>query len=302
MKDVPFVDAHIHFWELDRLNYAWLAPPYGDDGPNGSVEAIAANYAAADYLADMARWNVVGAVHVDAGADPKDAIAETAWLEGVADDSGLPTGIVAFAALQGADAERVLERQATSPRVRGIRQIVNWHHDARRTYSPVDLTISQAWQKGLSLLPRYELSFDLQCYPRQMTGLAMLLRAHEDLQVVINHVGMPVIADPDGRNEWVNGLNALATLPNVSIKLSGLGFIDRQWTYAGVAPFLSQAVDMFGPQRCMFASDCPTDKLFSPIDRYMEAYQRFASPFSEDEQRDMFGRNANRIYRLGLEI
>jgi predicted TIM-barrel fold metal-dependent hydrolase len=52
----------------------------------------------------------------------------------------------------------------------------------------------------------------------------------------------------------------------------------------------------------MFASDFPTDKLFAPLDRYLEAYHAIAAGFSEDEQRDLFGRNANRLYRLELDI
>src|SRR3546814_17248063 len=74
---MPFVDAHVHLWDLSRLHYPWLTPPFADDGPNGSVEAIARNYLLDDYLADAARWNVVGLVHIDAGADASAAIAET---------------------------------------------------------------------------------------------------------------------------------------------------------------------------------------------------------------------------------
>jgi predicted TIM-barrel fold metal-dependent hydrolase len=52
----------------------------------------------------------------------------------------------------------------------------------------------------------------------------------------------------------------------------------------------------------MFASDSPTDKLFAPFDAYLEAYHTLVADFSDDERRDLFGRNANRIYRLGLDI
>jgi len=85
---VPFVDAHVHLWDLGRPRYPWLTPPFAVDGPNGSVEAIACTYLPAEYRAEMARWNVVGAVHVDAGAHPDDALmsdrdeataAEWAW-------------------------------------------------------------------------------------------------------------------------------------------------------------------------------------------------------------------------------
>ena len=77
---IPFVDAHIHLWDLNHIRYDWLSPPFSDDGPNGSVEPIARNYGVAQYREDLARWNVIGAVHVDAGA----AAESARWVPAVA--------------------------------------------------------------------------------------------------------------------------------------------------------------------------------------------------------------------------
>lgn len=299
---VPFLDAHIHLWDLSRLRYPWLTPPFAEDGPNGSVAAIAQDFGAADYRAALARWQVVAAVHVDAGADPGDALAETAWLEEVAGASGLPDAIVAFAALDDPAIDWHLAAQARHPRVRGIRHIVNWHPDAGRSYTPRDLTRDDGWRAGFARLADHDLSFDLQCYPGQMAGLVPLFADNPQVPVIVNHLGMPVLSDPDGIATWRVGLAALATLPQVSIKLSGLGFIARDWTQEQVRPFLRHAIDLFGTQRCMVASDAPTDMLFAPIDRYMDALYAILSDFGDDERRDLFGRNANRIYRVGLAL
>jgi predicted TIM-barrel fold metal-dependent hydrolase len=299
---IPFVDAHIHLWDLAHIRYPWLTPPFSDEGPNGSVEPIARDYGVADYRADMAKWNVVGTVHIDAGADPDQALAETEWLEAQADAHGLPTAIVAFAPLHDPGVEALLERQAAHPRVRGIRQIVNWHTNPLRTYTPHDVTQDDQWWAGYGLLGKFGLSFDLQCYAGQMAGLAPLIDRHPDVPVIINHIGMPVTTDREGVTRWRWGLKTLAAIPHVSIKLSGLGFIDRHWTIDGVRPFVTEAIDLFGTDRAMFASDSPTDKLFAPLDRYLEAYHAIAAGFSDYERRDLFGRNANRIYRLGLNL
>jgi predicted TIM-barrel fold metal-dependent hydrolase len=63
-----------------------------------------------------------------------------------------------------------------------------------------------------------------------------------------------------------------------------------------------EAIDLFGVERCAFASDTPTDKLFGPIDRYMETYHAIVADFSEEDRRALFGGNANRLYRLGLSL
>lgn len=302
MTGIPFVDAHVHLWDLEKIRYPWLSPPFSDDGPSGSVASIARNYLLDDYLADAGKWNVVGAVHIDAGADAAEALAETEWLEGVASARGMPTGIVAYAQLEDPEVEGQLAAQAAHRRVRGIRQIVNWHTDPMRTYTPRDVTQDDQWWAGYGLLGKYGLSFDLQCYAGQMEALAPLIARHPDVPVIINHMGMPVMSDREGITRWRHGLKSLSAIPHVSIKLSGLGFIYRDWTYDRVRPLLEETVALFGSRRCIFASDTPTDKLFAPFDRYLDAYHAFAAGFSEDERRDLFGRNANRIYRLALGI
>jgi predicted TIM-barrel fold metal-dependent hydrolase len=302
MREVPFVDAHIHLWDLERIRYPWLTPPFADDGPNGSVEPIARNYLLSDYLADAAGWNVAGAVHVDAGAHPTMALDETRWLESVADDAGLPTGIVAFAALHDPDVEPLLEAQAAHPRVRGIRHIVNWHHEQRRSYTPRDFTNDPDWERGFGLLARYDLSFDLQAYPAQFSRLALIASRHPGTQMVINHMGMVVETDRHGPEQWLTGMRALAERTNVAVKISGAGFIHRLWTKESVRSYVLGTIDLFGPERCVFASDFPTDKLFGTFDDTLSAYAALIADFSQDEQRSMWGGNANRIYRLGLKL
>ncbi len=298
MNVVPFVDAHFHLWKLDRLSYPWLSPPFDDSGPNGSVEEIAHDYVVDDYRADLADWGVVSAVHVDAGADPRHAIEETRWIEQVSLRTELPIAIVAYAALEDPHVERALASQAAFSQVRGIRQIVNWHADSTRSYTPADLTSCEQWQRGFAALARHGLSFDLQCYPDQMHGLAQLFDRNPDVPVVVNHLGMPVTSDTDAFDRWRNGMRAMAAVPTTSVKLSGLGFIYRDWTYERIRPFLLETLDMFGPKRCMFASDAPTDKLFAPLTRSLEAYRSFSDAMSLNEQEHMWAGNAQAFYRL----
>lgn len=298
MHDLPFVDAHVHLWDLTNLHYAWLSPPFADDGPNGNVAPIASTYRLEDYLREAARWNVVGLVHVEAGADPAQALDETDWVQGIAAAADRPVGIVAFAALDDPGLEQRLSAYAARSAVRGIRHIVNWHADSRRSYIPRDVTTDAAWQHGLSLLSQYDLSFDLQAYPAQFSALAQAIARHPDLSVIVNHAGMGV----DDHASWRAGMTALAALPNVSVKLSGMGFAFGG--PAGEAPRrrVLDTIDLFGTDRAMIASDFPTDRLFAGFDATLGALAEAVADFSEDERRALFARNANRIYRLGLDV
>ena len=302
MHDVAFIDAHVHLWELGRLRYPWLSAPFSDEGLAGSVEAIAVSYGPRQYLEDARHWNIVGAVHVDAGADPADALAETEWLESLAKQTGVPTGIVAFAALNGPDVEAVLEQQAAHSRVKGIRHIANWHANGFYTYTSRNLLGDPDWVKGFALLERYGLSFDLQAYPGQLSQAAELAARHPGIPVILNHCGMPIPAEDPKRAQWREGMEALAAVPHASVKISGFGITHHGWTAQSIRPYVLDTIEMFGVERCMFASDFPTDKLYSEFDRLMGAYTDIVSDFSNDQRRALFAGNADRIYRLGLDL
>jgi len=304
MSIARFVDAHLHLWKLDHLSYPWLTPPFSDDGPNGSVAAIAQDYGLTDYFRDAAGYNVVKMVHIDAGADPKDALAETLWLQSLADaGQGYPQAIVAFAALNAPDVEDLLARHVESPNVRGIRHIVNWHPDPKKTYTARNLLDDEAFARGYALLAKYRLSFDLQVYPNQMEQAYRLAKAHPDVPVVLNHTGMPVDRDAAGIAAWKSGMRLLATLPHVATKISGLGFIDRHWTEdaqktANMRAVVVEAIETFGVARSLFASDFPTDKLFNSYARQLDFYDDLTRDFSAAERDALFAANAERIYRI----
>ena len=299
MHDVPFVDAHVHFWDLDKIDHPWLMPPFSDDGLMGSVEAIAANYGPEEYAADARRWNVAGTVHVDAGAAPDLAIEETRWLDGLRAQHAAPTAMVAFAALNDPAVDDVLSAQAEFAAVRGIRHIVNYHDDPYRSYTPADLTLDPQWQAGYARLARYGLGFDLQAYAAQFAPLVPLIAAHEEIPVMINHAGMPF---HDERQAWRAGMAALAALPHCSVKISGFGITDHDWNEETIRPYVLETIDLFGPDRVMFASDFPTDRLYADFDRCLSSYASIIAGFSDSEKRAMWSRNADRLYRLGLSL
>lgn len=296
MHALPFIDAHVHLWDLARDRYAWLSPPFRDAGPNGNTESIARNQLLDDYLTEAANWNVVGFVHLDAGAE--NPLAETDWLQGMADAHGMPNGIIANAALDDPHVEALLSEHAQRPNVRGIRHIISWHQDPNRTYIPRDITLDPAWERGFALLSKYGLSFDLQAYPTQFAELARLIERHPETAVIIDHAGLGV----DGDESWRMAMKTMAALPNVSIKISGLGFVYRPFDTAAVRDRVRETIDIFGTGRAMMASNFPTDRLFADFDTTLGALADAVADFSEDDRRALFARNANRIYRLGLDV
>lgn len=293
-----FVDAHIHLWDLDHISYGWLKPPFSDESVNGSVEAIAKTYLLDDYFADAHAFRPQACVHIEAGADAAHALKETQWLQAMNDERGFPQAIVAHAPLHDPKVEALLADHCRYKNMRGIRQILNWHSNAYYSYTPRNFLDDPAWEKGFSLLSRYDLSFDLQLYPHQMTQAAKIGAKHDHTPLILNHAGMPIKDSLETQNIWLSGIKALAQLPRASVKISGFGFVDRAWSAKTVRTMVLQLIDAFGIERVMFASDFPTDKLFNRFDQILEAFDEITYDFTALERDLLFAANALRIYRI----
>ena len=291
------IDAHHHLWDLSRgYNYPWLQDrPFGD-GLLGDIAPIARDYLPADYRADTANYDLVKSVHVE--AVPANAVAETRWLEEVAGREGVANAIVARVELQKPDAEKAIAGHGKFPRLRGIRQIVNWHKTPRFTFTDHDLLADSAWLDGFGLLRKYGLSFDLQLYPAQMREAAELAARSPETLIIVNHTGMPLERDAAGLAAWRDGMRRLAASDNVVAKISGLGMVDWRWTEDSIRPFVLGTIDAFGVDRVMFGSNFPVDRLYSSFDAVYGAFERIVAPFSEAEKAKLFHDNAQRHYRL----
>ena len=298
-RDLRIVDCHVHLWDLSRARYGWLQDHPLPNNPAGDMAPIAhRDYLLKDYLADTAGWRVDKIVHVEAGQPRGAQLAETDWLQAMADDYGHPHGIVAGADLTDPDLDALLESHAAWPNVRGVRQIVCWHADPLKTYNPADPLLDPVWRAGFGKLARHGLSFDLQLYPSQMAGAVELADAHPDIPLIINHAGLPTDRDDAGMSVCRAGLKALAERPQVSIKISGLGITHRGWTGDSLRPVVLTCIEAFGTQRSMFASDFPVERVHGSFDAFYSAFDAITADFSVDERDRLFASNAEAIYRI----
>jgi predicted TIM-barrel fold metal-dependent hydrolase len=297
--NLPIVDPHQHFWDLALGKHPWLRdeppPPfrYGDTRP------LRRNYLPADYRADAAGHRVVGTVYVETEWDPADPLGETRWTEALAAREGLPTAIVAQGWLDRDDVEEVLARQAACPLVRGIR------HKPRAAPTPRAVEPGApgsmgdpGWRAGYARLAAHRLSFDLQTPWWHLHEAAALARAFPDTLVVLNHTGLPADRSAEGLRGWRDGMAALAAEPNTAVKISGLGIPGNPWTADSNREIVLRAIDLFGVERAMFASNFPVDGLVATLDTIYSGFKAIVKDFSLADRRRLFHDNAVRLYRL----
>ena len=125
-----------------------------------------------------------------------------------------------------------------------------------------------------------------------------LLHRHPDTQIILNHTLMPFDRSQDGLALWRRGLAEFAAYPNVVLKISGLGMMPGGWDEAQNRELVTQALDAFGTERCLFGSNFPIDRLVADYSSIWAVYRDAISHLSRDEQRAILRENAERVYRI----
>ena len=148
------------------------------------------------------------------------------------------------------------------------------------------------WRAGYKLLAKFNASFDMQVWPWQLAEAAALAKDIPEVPVVLNHTGMPRDWDDEGVAVWRDGMSAIAGAENVSVKISALGMMKRNWTAEDIRPFVLDTIEIVGIDRCMFASNFPVDSLFSDYATVWRAYDEITSDFSESDRAKLFRENA----------
>jgi L-fuconolactonase len=276
-------DAHHHLWELARRPHAWL------DGPE--MDAIRRDFTLAD-LAPQAKAAGIGRTVL---VQVLPSLAETAEFLALAGEPDLVAGVVGWADLTCAAVPETLAALRSGPggaRLAGIRHLVQGEPDPGWLARP-DV------RRGLRAVADAGLVYDLLTLPRQLPAAIEAARALPGLTFVLDHLSKPPIAS-GALQPWATLVRELAALPNVSCKLSGMVTEAGRpgWTVAGLRPYAEVILDAFGPSRVMFGSDWPVCLLAASYAEVVSAAQELAAGLDQDEQADVFGGTAARVYRL----
>ncbi len=263
MADRPtrVVDAHVHIWDPARTDwYPYLSHPQGPDTADAS--RMFRRFDVDTYQTEAAEWNVEKFVNV-AAATGRHSVDETIELDGNAQARGGPDAIIGGIppADTVAEAVELLDRQMTAPRFRGVRPMGRY-----------DGPLPDAGV--LRALEERNLLFELMAHTDQLRVASEGLADFDDLVVVVEHTGWPRSGSDEERALWQDGIDALAGLgDNVSCKLSGLAMPLESMSADAFAPWLEYAIEAFGVDRCMFASNFPVDSMYGTFDELYAVFR-----------------------------
>lgn len=315
--DIPIIDPHHHLWQRPDNRYL-LDDILADINTGHNIVATV--------------FEECHSMYRTSGPEEMRPVGETEFVAGVASmsDSGIygstriAAGIVGFADLTlGDKVEPVLEAhiQASGGRFRGVRYSAGWDASPSignsGTATGPHVLQQASLRAGLTRLTAMGLSFDAWLYHPQLADILELAHAFPTTNIIMCHVGGPLGYGPynSKRDEifttWKASITELAKCQNVSIKLGGM--INRLAAYnyraqpgpissaklAGYwRPYMETCIELFGPDRCMFESNFPVEKMGIDWPTLWNAFKRIASGSSESEKLDLFSGTARRVYRL----
>jgi L-fuconolactonase len=273
------IDAHQHFWQRSRpFNYAWLDAP--------ALAPIRRDFLPEDLEPLIRASGVDRTLFIQTQHD----VEENRWALGLAERYPFLAGVVGWVDLASPACERQLLEFKDHPRFVGVRHVTQDEPDD-------DFIVREEVVRGLSVLEKHGVPFDLLFYVRHLRHVPALARCLPDLPMVIDHLAKPRIKERR-LDDWLAHFRAAAAFPNVFCKLSGMiTEADwRDWTVADLKPYVRAALDHFGPSRLMFGSDWPVCELAGTYDRVHDALVEALGPLSESERDLIFGGTAARFY------
>lgn len=297
-EDLEIVDAHHHLWELSAGRYHWLT---GEPKPFllGDYTALRRDYLPADYRLDAHGLKVIATVHVEAECDRAKALDETAWLHRLNAEAGLPNAVVAHTWFHLHGVEERLAAHKRHPLVRGIRsKPATTEAPTRNRLDGPGSMQDPGWRRGLALLETFDLSWDLRVPFWHLEEAAEVVREIPGIRVVLNHTGLPWDRSEDGLAVWRAGMRALARCPNVVCKVSELGLKHAAWTVEGNRRVVREAIEIFGIDRCMFASNFPVAGLRVGYRQQIAGLLRLLDDLSRPELDRLFRDTARQFYRI----
>ena len=273
------IDAHQHFWQYSPAEYGWISD---------EMEVLKSDHLPDRLAPLLAAAGLDGTVAVQA----RHAVAETEWLLELAVQNPFIKGVVGWVDLAGPELESQLTRFASHPKFCGVRHVVQDEPDDRFMLRPDFL-------RGIEKLAAFDLVYDILIYPRHLPAACELVQEFPEQPFVLDHIAKPLIKDRI-LAPWDEQIKRLAIYENVTCKVSGM-VTEADWggwRPADFRAYLDVVLAAFGSERLMFGSDWPVCTLAGSYDQVVHLVASYAEALSANEQADLWGRTAVRVYGL----
>ena len=308
-KTIEIWDSHFHVWDISENttsghDASQLFAP--NDNPIYSMESYSKDISLAGSNfrhIGGAFCEAVSACHVGTSGDEyiSACLAETSYASKEFSTVKTNNIIISTAPLEDINIGKILTQLAEDPLVRGVRQILNFEPPWPRNKQLGDLLCDPKWQQGYAELKNFSMSWDLQINPNQFQDATRVIEKNPEIPVIIGHLGTPTLNDiTEKKDVYWDGLKALSELDNVFMKISMLAYTDPEWeTNPLIKDTVLRVIDLFGVDRCQFASNLPVENLWGwDAKRIYTGFLGLVdNQFSHEDQQKLFADNAKKVYK-----
>ena len=279
---MKIIDTHAHFWDVKTLEYPWIE--------RGSI--FDRTYSPQDYQQAAADIPISGIIFIECDAHRASSLREARWAQELAAVDPRIQGVVARVPLtDSSNVTADLDALSAIPLLKGIRDNIQGH--------PPGFATRSAFVQGVSEIARRGLHFELCLQHWQLGETLELVKRCPEARFVLDHCAKPDIRGGD-REPWATRIRAMAALPNVVCKISGLVTEAdwEKWRPEEILWYARQAADAFGPGRILFGSDWPINEAAGGFARWYRVAAALTDSWSAAERESFFCGNAERMYRL----
>ena len=298
--DLPIVDAHHHFWDLQHNYHPSLRDLPRIPFRYGDYEAICRDFLPDDYFALAAPHRVVKTVMMEGEWNPRDPLGEVRWATALKTRCGFPDALAGQVWLDRDDVAYVLREYQSMPLVRSVRHkptaVTRSEHTA--TFAARGSMRCERWRAGYALLAATGLMFELQTPWWHFAEAAELARDFPSVTIIVNHTGLPADRSVEGLQAWRAALATLAACANVRLKISGLGERGLPWSIERNGQVVRDAIEVFDVERCMFASNFPVDSVVVKLNTLFNGFKAMVADRTPHERLALFHDNAVALYGL----
>ena len=273
------IDAHQHFWQYSPTEYEWI---------DESMAVLKRDFLPCDLAPLLQANGLSGSIAVQA----RQSLEETRWLLELAQENEFIRGVVGWVDLSSPQLRAQLGEFAHDKKLVGVRHVVQAEPDDEFLLRP-------GFRRGIAQLAEFGLIYDLLLYPRHVPVAVKVVREFPDQPFVLDHIAKPPFAagivEP-----WARDIRALAELPNVACKLSGMVTEARwcEWKYDDFRPYLDVVLDAFGPSRLMIGSDWPVCTVSADYTSTLGIVLQFMEQLTPSERDAILGETCAGTYGI----
>lgn len=274
------IDAHQHFWKLNRGDYDWIT---------AEMPKLNRDYLPSDLIPHLQENKIDHTILVQAAT----TVEETKFMLELSEANDFIAGVVGWLDYGASDYQQVYQTLAQHPKFVGLRINIQDMQDPA-------VLLSERYLEALHFFADQQIPIDLLMQSDQLPLVVDCVHKVPHLKAVIDHIGKPDIANAE-RSKWQASMNEIAQHPQIYCKLSGMvtEADHHSWHKDDFIPYIHFIIKTFGAKRVMFGSDWPVCQLAATYNEVIEVLQHAMPASTTQEEIDhIFGLNAKTFYNI----